>query len=91
MVQIIARYQTHISRLVCCLIRGVMRCYQVLISPVLPTSCRFHPTCSEYGLAAMTHYGVIKGLRKSLGRVLRCHPWSIGGYDPVLPNNEEKR
>jgi putative membrane protein insertion efficiency factor len=46
-------------------------------------SCRFRPTCSEYTYQAIEGYGIILGSAKSLGRILRCHPWSKGGYDPV--------
>jgi len=58
--------------------------YQKIISPVLPPSCRFYPTCSEYGIEAITKYGVIKGGIKTAWRILRCNPFSKGGYDPVL-------
>ncbi len=46
--------------------------------------CRFHPTCSEYAIQAINRYGVIRGSYKALGRLLRCHPWSPGGYDPLI-------
>jgi putative membrane protein insertion efficiency factor len=61
------------------LIRG----YQKIISPMLPPSCRFHPTCSEYGYEAIKKYGAIKGVRLAVWRVLRCNPWGKGGFDPV--------
>jgi len=61
------------------LIRG----YQKIISPVLPPSCRFYPTCSEFGIEAITKYGVIKGGIKTAWRILRCNPFSKGGNDPV--------
>jgi hypothetical protein len=57
--------------------------YQKIISPVLPPSCRFYPTCSEYGIEAITKYGVIKGGLMAAWRILRCNPLSKGGYDPV--------
>jgi hypothetical protein len=57
--------------------------YQKIISPVLPPSCRFYPTCSEYGTEAITKYGVIKGGFMAAWRILRCNPLSKGGYDPV--------
>jgi hypothetical protein len=60
-----------------------IRGYQKIISPVLPPSCRFYPTCSEYGIEAITKYGVIKGGIKTAWRILRCNPLSKGGYDPV--------
>jgi uncharacterized protein len=61
------------------LIRG----YQKIISPMLPPSCRFHPTCSEYGYEAIQKHGVIKGGGLAVWRILRCNPFCKGGYDPV--------
>ncbi|RXG65770.1 membrane protein insertion efficiency factor YidD [Candidatus Atribacteria bacterium 1244-E10-H5-B2] len=57
--------------------------YQKYISPLKPATCRFYPTCSEYATQALKKYGFLKGLRLSAGRVLRCHPFSSGGYDPL--------
>ncbi len=57
--------------------------YQKYISPLKPTTCRFYPTCSEYATQALEKYGLLKGLRLSAGRILRCHPFSPGGYDPL--------
>lgn len=57
--------------------------YQKIISPVLPPSCRFYPTCSEYGIEAINKYGIIKGGIKTAWRILKCNPFSKGGYDPV--------
>ncbi|MEJ7654048.1 MAG: membrane protein insertion efficiency factor YidD [Chloroflexia bacterium] len=61
------------------LIRG----YQLTLSRVLPPSCRFHPSCSQYGYEAIKRYGVFKGGWLASYRILRCNPWSKGGYDPV--------
>ena len=61
------------------LIRG----YQQVISPLLPRTCRFVPTCSAYAAEALQRYGVIKGGWLAIKRILRCHPWNPGGYDPV--------
>ncbi|MCG1011714.1 membrane protein insertion efficiency factor YidD [Tepidanaerobacter sp. GT38] len=58
-------------------------CYKKFISPLKPRSCRFYPTCSDYAIAAIEKYGVVKGGIKSLKRILRCHPFNPGGYDPV--------
>ena len=60
-----------------------IRFYQRVISPVLPPSCRYTPTCSEYMVQAVEKYGVIKGGWMGVARVLRCHPFHPGGYDPV--------
>lgn len=62
---------------------GLIRIYKLVISPVLPPSCRYYPTCSAYAIEAITKYGPFKGLLLALGRLIRCHPFSSGGYDPV--------
>ena len=56
--------------------------YRKLISPLLPPRCRFYPSCSAYGVEAIRKYGPFKGLYLATRRVLRCHPWNEGGYDP---------
>jgi len=66
-------------RILIFLIRG----YKKLISPMLPPSCRFYPTCSEYSIQALEKYGAIKGSAKSIWRILRCNPLNKGGYDPI--------
>ena len=63
------------------LIAGV-RTYQVCLRPILPTVCRFHPSCSQYFILAVTKYGPLHGACKGVGRICRCNPWSVGGYDP---------
>lgn len=62
---------------------GLIRFYQKAISPYLPPSCRFYPTCSEYTLLAVRKYGALKGSWLGLKRLLRCQPFAKGGYDPV--------
>ncbi len=57
--------------------------YQRVISPVLPSACKFHPSCSEYARQAVTRYGAASGAWLALRRLLRCRPFSAGGYDPV--------
>lgn len=61
----------------------LIRFYQGAISPHFPPACRYTPTCSQYALEAITRYGVFKGGRLALKRILRCHPWGGSGYDPV--------
>jgi putative membrane protein insertion efficiency factor len=61
------------------LIRG----YQRFVSPALPPSCRFHPSCSQYALEAVTRYGALKGSWLATRRLARCHPFHPGGFDPV--------
>lgn len=65
------------------LVIGLIKLYQYCISPLTPPSCRFCPTCSNYAQEALTKYGFVKGMWLSIKRVLRCHPWNDGGYDPV--------
>lgn len=61
----------------------LIKFYQVCISPLLPKSCRYYPTCSAYTATAIEKYGIIKGSWMGLKRILRCHPFHPGGYDPV--------
>lgn len=65
------------------LLAGVFRAYKRLVSPFLPPACRFHPTCSEYAAQAIEVHGALKGSALASGRLLRCNPWSAGGFDPV--------
>jgi len=62
---------------------GLIRGYQLVISPLLPPSCRFHPSCSAYGLDAMRTHGAVKGFALTGWRLVRCNPWNDGGIDPV--------
>ena len=64
-------------------LRSLIRLYQVAIGPLLPRVCRFEPTCSSYALEAIAVHGPAKGLWLSVRRLLRCHPFHSGGYDPV--------
>jgi putative membrane protein insertion efficiency factor len=64
------------------LMAGV-RAYQVLVSPLLPATCRFQPSCSRYALEALDRFGAIRGSWLALRRISRCHPFHPGGYDPV--------
>jgi uncharacterized protein len=61
----------------------LIKLYKYCLSPLLPPSCRFTPTCSEYSIDAINKYGPLKGSYLSLRRILRCHPFHRGGYDPV--------
>lgn len=60
-----------------------IRLYQVVLSPLKPPSCIYTPSCSQYGYEAIQKYGVLKGGLLTARRILRCHPWAQGGYDPV--------
>jgi putative membrane protein insertion efficiency factor len=64
------------------LLIGMVRCYQVILRPILPAVCKFHPSCSEYFIEAVNKYGPFTGAFKGVYRVCRCNPWSRGGYDP---------
>jgi putative membrane protein insertion efficiency factor len=57
--------------------------YQLFVSPLLPKSCRFYPTCSAYCIQSLEKYGFLKGSALGIRRILRCHPFNPGGYDPV--------
>jgi len=57
--------------------------YRLAISPLFPSSCRFHPTCSQYAIDAIDKYGTARGLLKASLRILKCHPFHPGGFDPA--------
>ena len=61
----------------------LLRAYRFAISPLYGQVCRYHPTCSEYALEAITRHGSVRGTWLALRRIGRCHPWALGGYDPV--------
>ncbi len=61
----------------------LIRIYQKIISPVLPASCRYSPTCSTYAIQSLKKYNLIKAIYLILIRIFKCHPWSKGGFDPV--------
>lgn len=69
----------YVTRFLLVAVRG----YQRFLSPVLPSACRFHPTCSEYMYQAISKWGALKGFWLGLKRIGRCHPWNPGGFDPV--------
>jgi uncharacterized protein len=62
---------------------GIIRFYQKFISPMTPPTCRFYPTCSHYGIEAYRRFGVLKGSYLTIKRILKCHPFHPGGFDPV--------
>jgi uncharacterized protein len=64
-------------------IKAPIRFYRAFLSPGMVPACRFHPTCSAYALEALETHGAIKGLMLAIWRILRCHPWSRSGADPV--------
>jgi putative membrane protein insertion efficiency factor len=66
------------------IVRGLLRAYQIVVSPLLGPSCRFAPSCSDYASDAVQRYGVLRGSWLAARRVLRCHPFHPGGWDPVV-------
>lgn len=71
-----------LGRLLSAFLIGGVRAYQFLLRPLLPSVCRFHPSCSEYFIAAVNKYGPIRGAAKGTWRICRCNPFCRGGYDP---------
>lgn len=61
----------------------MVKLYQITVSPLLPASCRFFPTCSAYAMESLKKHGLIKGMGLTIRRICRCHPGRPGGYDPV--------
>jgi len=70
------------------LITAVLSIYKFAISPYIPRSCRFYPTCSEYAAQAVEAHGAVRGLALAARRLLRCHPFNPGGYDPPPARRE---
>ena len=68
-----------------------IKIYKFLVSPLLGSSCRYFPTCSEYSIESLKTYGLFKGLFLSLKRILSCHPWGSGGFDPVKKEMKVKK
>ncbi|MEM1403940.1 MAG: membrane protein insertion efficiency factor YidD [Pseudomonadota bacterium] len=67
------------------LLQGIIRLYQLVLSPWIGQQCRFQPTCSQYAYDAIETHGSIRGSYLAARRILRCHPWHAGGVDPVPP------
>ncbi|RVU32265.1 membrane protein insertion efficiency factor YidD [Neptunomonas marina] len=74
-----------LEKLIKTLLTGLVRGYQLLISPLLGNNCRFYPSCSHYMIEAIETHGIFKGTWLGLKRIGRCHPWNDGGIDPVPP------
>lgn len=70
---------------------GLIRYYRKHISPYKAPSCKFIPTCSQYGLEAVERFGALKGGALTVWRILRCNPWGRGGYDPVPEKKQAKK
>ena len=68
-----------------------IKVYRYFVSPLLGNSCRYFPTCSEYSIEALKTFGFFKGLFLSIKRILSCHPWKDGGYDPIKKEMKVKK
>lgn len=73
------------------LLIGLVRAYQLMISPYFPPSCRYYPTCSQYTIEALRLHGALKGGWMAAKRIGRCHPWADGGHDPVPGTQSESQ
>lgn len=69
----------------------LIRFYQRAISPLTGPKCKFYPTCSQYGIEAIERFGAFKGFFMTLWRILRCNPFSKGGYDPVMEKKDKRK
>lgn len=65
------------------ILTGLIKAYQLILSPLIGQQCRFYPTCSQYALEAIEKHGATAGSYYTLRRLLRCHPWCAGGHDPI--------
>lgn len=83
--------ETHRGSAAVTLLTVAIRFYQQLLSPLLPSSCRYHPTCSQYTMDAIRIHGAMRGISLGLRRILRCHPFHRGGYDPVPAAHRARR
>lgn len=76
------RLLTGVTKLPAFFLIGVVRLYQIFLGPIFGGRCRFDPTCSNYFIGAVKKHGAVSGAARGLWRILRCHPWNAGGYDP---------
>jgi len=83
LVIVVAAALESLAGIVAALLILLVRLYRLTLSPLLGPSCRFHPSCSSYAIEAIRFYGPLRGTRRAIGRLGRCHPWSEGGFDPV--------
>ena len=73
------------------LIIAFLKAYRMFISPLYGQVCRFYPSCSAYALEAVERHGAVRGSWLAMRRLIRCHPWNPGGYDPVPPTDVDRR
>ncbi|HSC88751.1 MAG TPA: membrane protein insertion efficiency factor YidD [Polyangiaceae bacterium] len=81
----LSRFVASLASAISWLLIGLVRIYQVLLSPLLGPSCRFSPTCSAYAISCLSTHGPLRGSWLAVRRILRCHPFHPGGYDPPPP------
>jgi len=72
------------------LLIAMIRVYQAAVSPILPASCRFYPSCSHYAVESIERLGALRGMIMAIRRISRCHPWNKGGFDPVPTHSERE-
>ena len=68
---------------------NIIKAYKSCLSPYIIRSCRYYPSCSDYAIEAVEHYGALKGAAMAIKRLLRCHPFAAGGFDPVQKKERE--
>jgi putative membrane protein insertion efficiency factor len=78
----IARILKTLTRVPSQLLIGIVRLYQLVLSPLVGQQCRFEPSCSKYFIGSVEKYGVIRGALRGVWRIVRCNPWNPGGFDP---------
>ena len=78
-----SKTMTSVTRLARAVVTAPIVLYRRVLSPALPQRCKYEPTCSRYAVDAIGEYGILRGLVLGVWRLLRCNPWSYGGYDPV--------
>lgn len=76
------------NKLIVALLTLLIKAYRFMVSPLLGTNCRFHPSCSHYAQESITKHGAIYGVYLGIRRLLKCHPWHPGGLDPVPPTSK---
>jgi hypothetical protein len=80
-----------LQRLTVLVLQGLIRIYQLLLSPLFPASCRYLPNCSNYAIEAIGRHGIIVGIGLAARRLARCHPWGSSGFDPVPKPRDSDR
>lgn len=87
---LLLKIRSFCPKILTAILRVLIKGYQWFVSPVLAGTCRYHPTCSSYALQALDQHGPFNGAWLGVKRILRCHPWQDGGYDPVpKPHHED--